>query len=1274
VPSWPDDVSNRAEFAIALTFVRERAGLTVRELARRLDTPPATLGGYFSGRHIPSTAQLPLLRSVLAECGVTDGAEVDAWVAALGRARSASDRRTPRPPTPYRGLRSFEPDDAGLFFGRDADTDLVLSRLKALRDEPGPSNGVLAVIGPSGSGKSSLLRAGLVAAIHAGRLDPGGPRWTCSLASPGADPVGSFTEAVEEAETDAPHVVVLDQFEEIFTAVRTPAERVRLFHAIAARPPRVLVVLGMRADFYALAAAEPLLLASLQHAQVLVGPLSRDHVREAIVRPAQSVGATVEDGLVDLILSDLAPHDAAGYAHDAGALPLLSHALHSTWDRAVENRLTIADYRAAGGIDGAVQRTADDLYRALTSADQELARRVFVRLVNLNDDVAVTRRRISPLELAHLGGAGASVDDLLERFVEQRLITTHANSVEITHEALLSAWPRLRFWLDADRAGLRLHRQLTEAANTWRDMNRDPTLLLSGTRLDAAAEWMADEDHRGEANQLERDFVEASGTNAAAEQNRERRRTRRLRRLLAAVGVLAVVAAGLAAYALRSRSIADQDRQAARAARDNALSRQVAFQARELARDDPTLAEQLALVAYRVAPTDAAKGAVIDESAQPPVTRLLGAQGPTAITVSNDGRRLAVGHADDGSVHLYSTGGRSVPAQLGVVPGPGKDAQVFAVAFSPDGSLLATGGELKAVQLWNLTNPAHPRALGTLGPAFDGDVQSIAISPDGHTLAAASAGPHPVLEWDITDPSAPKALPSPRVVPAMTVAQSVAFSPNGSMLAAGGKGGAVLVWPTGSSGTAVPRSAASGVATVNAVRFGPQSDVLYTGDSAGVVTAWKTAGKPRALHTLKGDTNSQVNVLAASPDNSRVIIGRSDGTVQQFDNTLAVLDPPVKDPGPITGLTYSPDGRTVYAAAADGTLRLWPADHSAIPVNGTVFNVVYSSSGKRLAVVTNGDAAGVQLWDLQQSSQPRRLGPLITLPAPYGVDGAGAMTADGSLVAAANTLGQVGLWDTSDPEHPKATVAPFKASSALVEGLAFNPDGTVLGVASDDATISLWDVHDPMHPRRLSTVHGGNLMLSLTFSPDGHLLAGANADETAPVWDISNVTHPVRVATLGGFKSYVYGVAFSPDGRKIAVSSADHTTRLWTIGRPSHPQRFGPPLIGPTDYAYSVAFNRTGSLLAVASNDHTVSLYDPNDASRQVPIETLHGLSGPAFIVAFSPDGKSIIGGGRAEAVAEWSLDPRTYASRLCPIAGDPITRQEWDLYVPGARYEPPCQ
>ena len=1270
----PATIRTRAEFGAGLTALRVAAGLTVRELARRIDRPAGTLGDYLSGRHVPSPAQQSLIVDVLAACGVRDRRDVEAWMAALRRVRASTDRRTTRTSAPYRGLSAFEPEDAALFFGRQESTARILDLIAALRGDPGPSHGLLAVIGPSGSGKSSLLRAGVVASVRNGALDSGGSddllddtvpsevRWTCEIVTPGRDPVTALTAVLAPGSPSRPRLVVIDQLEEIFTSA-SAADRAAFLRLLAGCPEDVVVALGMRADFYAEAAREPVLLAPLQHAQVLVGPMTSDQIRAAVVEPATHLGITVDDALVDLLLADLAPHDFVGEAHDPGALPLLSHALLSTWERSSGRRLTIADYRATGGLDASVQRTAEQVYAALPADQQELARNLFLRLVNLDGDVAVTRRRAGRSEL------GPELRDVVERFVDRRLLTSTASTVEISHEALLTAWPRLHGWLDADRADLAVHRRLTTGANAWDEADRDPALLLSGARLESAQEWAQHGGYAPRLNDLERDFV-ASGARRRDEQVRVgRRRARRLQQLLVAVGVLALVAVGLAVWARMAQHDADREAAVARSARDDALSRQVAGEARELQQSDPALAEQLALTGYDIAHTTEARSTLIDRSTTPFVTRVLGVPGPTPLALSPDGTLMAVGHDKQGTVHLYRLRSGHVPSPAGVLPAHGGDTSLFALAFAPDGRTLVSAGTGAAVTVWDVADPAHPLLRATLPTGYTEGTETLAVSPDGRTLVAGGSGAHPIDRWDISNPGRPVALPAPRGVPSTTTIHAVAFSPDGTQLGAAGTG-AELVWPAAHADSTAPLGAEVAAGrTLYSMVFGRDGDV-DTGADDGVISIRRTtAPSLPEVHSEKV-APAFVNALAVSRDGRRLLAGISNNTVMTLDaSTLAGMSSTPRQ-GPVTAVAFTPHDDAV-SAAADGTVEIAPPSARTLPTPGTVYNFGWARDGRRLVVGAAGDG-GARVYRVASDGSATLTDALTASPAePAG--GTVAVTRTGDLVAAGLTGSTVALWHLDAAGHGTLLGRPFDGGTTQIESLAFDPAGDRLAIGGDNGTVQIWDVHQPGLPHRMVTLHADGAIFNVAFNPAGTLLAGASADTRAYVWAAAPGHQPALLGRLGGFRTYAYGVAFSPNGRLLAVSSADHTTRLWRVSARRRPTAVGSALTGPTDYGWEVSFSADSRRLAVAAGDHLVWVYDVADPARPTVLATLRDLDDTVFGVAFAPSGHTLAAGGRTSQFALWDLDPATLGRQLCTVVGDPITRQEWSLYVPGAPYDPPC-
>jgi energy-coupling factor transporter ATP-binding protein EcfA2 len=593
---------------------------------------------------------------------------------------------------PYVGLAMFQTEDAGRYFGRERLVAELVDRVARQR--------FVVLVGPSGSGKSSLLRAGLIHQAHTTDLWGGGP---VLVMTPGPHPLeecaahlaaltGASPSVVHAALRTDPRslhratlhaltaaapggevVVVVDQFEEVFTLCRDAEERAEfitlLQTAAEAANSRTRVVLGLRADFYAHCTHSPGLVEALREAQVLVGPMSTEELQSVITRPALDARCRVETPLVAQVITE-----ANGRP---GVLPLVSHALLETWRRRRGTTLTLAGYEATGGITQSIARTAEAIYTDLSRDEQHWARQVFVRLVALGEGTEDTKRRVDRAELDLTEPGRVAV---LERLAQARLITLDRDTVEVTHEALIQCWPRLHGWLTEDREGLRIHRQLTEAASTWEALTRDQGTLYRGTRLAQADQW-ATANSDGVLSAGERDFLHASLADQAHDHTVSRRRTRRLRQLLALLSVLLVLATAATAYAWRAQ-------QAATAQRNVAIVQKFLSQAASLRLTNPALALQLTLAADQLVSLPETRAALLNSFATPYTTRI-------------------TEHTDD----------------------------LASLAFSPNGPTLITTTADGTIRIWDVTTPHHPRKLATRTTPHD--IAHAAISPDGRSLAVA---------------------------------------------------------------------------------------------------------------------------------------------------------------------------------------------------------------------------------------------------------------------------------------------------------------------------------------------------------------------------------------------------------------------------------------------------------------------------------------------------------------------------------------------------------
>ncbi|WP_055699230.1 MULTISPECIES: nSTAND1 domain-containing NTPase [Streptomyces] len=1234
------------------------------------------------------------------------------------RAASAAEDETRAPAEPpaipgvcpYRGLASYRQEDARWFFGRERSTRALAEQLRATEE----SGGLVMLVGASGAGKSSLLNAGLVPALRDGvlseadedapagpvlQLVPGGeplmelvrhmPELKHVLSAASAtgpasdvDPDGAggtrFAHAVREAvaawaRQEAPDgarpVVIVDQFEETFTLCSDEAERrtfIRLLHAACSpgepgdagdsgdsAPARV--VLGIRADFYEQCLAHPELADALQHRHMVLGPLTSTELRDAVTGPAKAVGLELEPGLAELIIREVSTDGPRG-AHDAGVLPLLSHALLATWQRRKTGRLTLAGYRAAGGIQGAVAATAERAWSGLDPAARSAARLLLLRLVRLGEDTQATRRRGTRRQLAEESSDPRKTEESLEALVRARLVTLDAETVEITHEALLHAWPRLRDWIDEDRNDHLLRQRLEEDGRAWEESDRDASLLYRGSRLEQARAW---------AKSAGDTFLTRAAVEFLAASARLRRRTVWIARgAVAALVVLSIVA-------VVSAVVAGQQR-------DDAVFQQVVAEADRAQTTDPSLSAQLDLVAHRLRPDDeATQNRLISIVNAPLATPLLGHTGAVYLTSFSPSGRLLATASYDRTVRLWDVTHPTRPKPLGK-PLTGHTSWVSSAVFSPDGTTLASASDDGTIRLWDVRDPRRPKPLGEPLANHGGTTYLLAFSPDGHTLASANED-HTVRLWDVTDTGRPERLDTLRGHTAAV--RSVAFSPDGRTLAAGGDNGTIRLWNTADprrpEPVGEPLTGHSG--TVHSVAFNPDGRTLASGGSDETIRLWdvrdpkdaKALGAPLAEHT------APVWSVAYNPDGTMLAAASADSTASLWNvrdpaRPSQVGEPLAGSSGEMYALGFSPDGRTLATGSGDNKVRLW-----SIPTSDMLGRIGgFRPDGKVLATAARDER--VRLWNVADPDRPEALGK----PIEPGKGDARALvfSPDGRTLAMLTGNRAVQLWNVEDPAHPVAYGPPvaLRTRFAGSHALAFGADGRTLATAQTDRTIQLWNVADPARPRPFGAPLAGHkgYINALVFSADGHTLASGSADGTVRLWDVGD---PRRAKALGdalkGHLGAINVLAYSPDGNTLASGSDDGTVRLWSVADPRRATRFGPTLTGHTDAVVSLTFSRDGDALASGGNDNKVRLWDVRRPSEASAIgESMSPNAKTGSFLSFSPQSHMLGVSSGTDTVRLWNLDTDAAISRVCSTTRGVLTREKWREYLPRLDYEPPCE
>jgi WD40 repeat protein len=1217
---------------VDLRALRRQAGdPTYRTLAAQAGFSVTTLAEAASGRGLPTLA---VTRAYVRACGGDVGAWEQRWhglaparTSAVSEPAQDVDDEPAHTRSPYVGLGAFGPGDADRFFGRAESTAELHARVGEQR--------FVTVFGASGSGKSSLLRAGLVA-----RWAGGGGRYV--VMTPGERPLDNYRAALArptgaETRPTADLLVVVDQFEEVFTVCHDEATRkqfIALLLEAAHRPDsRVRVVLGVRTDFYSHCVQDPGLARELRHGQFLVCPLTTEQLRAVITRPAMQAGAMVETALVTQIVADC--------TGQRGVLPLLSHALRETWQRRSGATLTLAGYQAVGGIVHAIAQTAEQVYTGLDEHEQRLARSLFLRLVALGDGTEDTKRRITTAELDLTDPRMAAT---VERLTDARLVTVDRDQLEITHEALIRHWPRLGEWLTEDRAGLRIHRQLTAATAVWDSLRQDPAALYRGVQLAIAQQWAQG---RGVLLMgMERVFLAQS--TRAEEQVRvlARKRTLRLRALVVLLSVLVVVTGSLSVVATTSRHAAVAAAEAFVRQHNQVEAQGLLDRAAAKVRSDPALAAQLSVAAYRLDPEPQARSGVLNYAAA--IHAWTTGTPGSPLALSPDGRMLVT---DTGtSLQLWTADARTHHARVvGSIPHPA-DSLPGDAEFSPDGSRLLVDFPQSGAGLWDTANPQHPVLLSrTFGDGIGEFGSDRYLMVDGSRDTV----------WDLADPRHPARV---AVIPGSTAADYAAVSQDGrSVVDLTGGPNRLRLWDLSDRGR--PR-----LAWETPVTGDPGQDLLALNGSllavatgTGAIQLWDIASvdRPTYLGSVRGRTSGIIDGLTLSPDGTELAASLVDA-VDVWDistPTSPALIASVAghvDGGSQLMVAFSSDNTLVTSENPLATLNWWNLPELGLAgrtVNG-VISPAFSPDGHTMATTeAPGTGAGwTQLWQVSEPASPIPLGTLTGT----GVGQAAVFAPRGHLLATSAGTGV--LWDDSDVRQPKqvATLSDLP--------LAFSPNGRMLA-----ATGGVWDVTDPTQPHRLLEFTQSQIKGLVAFSPDSEVLAVAGWKRQGSSVVFWNLHNPARPRIVGSLPVSATHVAFLPGSQVLVTITFTGQVQLWDVTDPAAPRSIA-GLTGQAASDQQLLVSPDGTMLAIAGANSTTQLWDVSNPERPAMLAVLTGATPEAF----DPTGGTLAVLGTDGSVQLRDVDTTHVIAQICQSAPT-LDRATWQLYAANVPYQPPC-